>query len=93
MVLAVEQIEKIKATAIVATEELRGLFSPIGEIIKKYVDQQAAKKAAKEANPTDKLTQTEQAILDIPVCDDGKRAICKLVKIITVMTTQSAFQL
>ncbi len=85
MVFTTEQIGEIKSKAIVATKQLRVEYAPIEEQLKKKGEAAKALTIGREQNPPTKEILVGEAISEIPVCNDGKAAIAKLIKVITGM--------
>ncbi len=86
MKLTAEQLNSIKEKAIAATEEVRLGFADV----EATQDKLKARKAAAEElyQSGTKEGKIANAISKIPVCNDGKKSIVELVKVITGLTIE-----
>lgn len=86
MVFTAEQIEEIKLKAVAATKQARSEFLTVEEYEKKVEEEKAKVEADLKQNPPSKEVLVAEAISKIPICDDGKRGVAELVKVITGMS-------
>lgn len=83
MVFTVEQIDAIQEKAMAATEQIRVEFGSIEEYQKKREENATKLKADLENKSEPKEIRIGIAIANLLLCDDGKKAVAKLVKVVT----------
>jgi hypothetical protein len=83
MVFTVEQIDEIEAKSMAATAQIRVEFGTVEEYQKKRLEQAEKLKADMESKSKSKEIRIGIAVANLPVCDDGKKAVAELVKIVT----------